>query len=102
MSELCRITIAMPESLEDEVVEALLQLHPAVSGFTTFDAEGHGQSFDKARTRERVRGRVGRKLLWAILPRTQVDRVIDHLKARISNAEAAWWIEPVERFGRLQ
>ena len=101
MTDLCRLTIAMPEALEDEVLEALLQIQPPIEGFTTFDAEGHGQTFANARTRECVRGRIARKLLLLVLPRARVMPIIEQLRTAVRSGEAAWWIEPVEQFGRL-
>jgi Protein of unknown function (DUF3240) len=101
LTRLCRITIVIPTAIEDDIVESLLQIQPPIEGFTTIDAEGHGQSFDNARTHECVRGRVERKMLLMVLPRVRADAVIELLRRSIKCAEAAWWIESVEQFGRL-
>lgn len=80
----------------------MLALDPQVPGFTTWDAEGHGFGFSKATTSERVRGRVRRTLITAVLPRADADRVLNEIAKQVPIAHLTFWIERVERFGRLQ
>ncbi|HWK37526.1 MAG TPA: DUF3240 family protein, partial [Hyphomicrobium sp.] len=56
----CKLTLIYPPASETQIVELLMESDPPLSGFTTWAADGHGHSFDKATMRERVRGRVAR------------------------------------------
>jgi hypothetical protein len=97
----CKLTVAFPPDLEDELVEALLAMPQQVGGFTVIPAEGHGQGFERASTREKVRGRVARRLLVVILDAGNVPQVLERLRQSASNPAVAYWVEPVSDFGRL-
>lgn len=79
----------------------MLALDPPIGGFTTWSAEGHGHGFEKASFRERVRGRVDRTMLIAVVPRFQVAHILQAIATRAAIPHVAYWIEPVEAFGRL-
>lgn len=96
-----RLTILAPIALEEPLVDALLNLRPALPGFTTMSASGHGARFDVASIRERVRGRIERSLLWLVLPADDVSRVLAHLREGMPHPDIVWWVEPVESMGRL-
>jgi hypothetical protein len=51
--------------------------------------------------RERVRGRVARRLLYVILEQEQLSTVLERLRGTVRNPSVAYWIEPVLDFGRL-
>ncbi|WP_430390253.1 DUF3240 family protein [Dyella sp. 20L07] len=99
--ELKRLTLVAPHALEETLVAMLLDMQPSLSGFTTTHVAGHGESFTNASTSERVRGRIDRVLLWLVLPEDSVDRVVSHLNALLPKSDVVWWVEPVERMGRL-
>jgi hypothetical protein len=101
MTNRCKLTVAFPPDFEDDVVECLLDLPDDVGGFTVVPAEGHGQGFSRASVRERVRGRVGRRLLYVILEEPRLPRVLEHLRAAVRSPAVAYWVEPVSEFGRL-
>jgi hypothetical protein len=100
-TELKRLTLVAPRALEEELVTILLDMQPALPGFTTTPVAGHGENFDDASVRERVRGRIDRVLLWLVLPAEAVTRVLTALNAALPRSDVVWWIEPVERMGRL-
>lgn len=79
----------------------MLGLDPPVAGFTTFAAEGHGMSFDAVSVGERVRGRVERTVIVAVVPRRDADRLVEIVRERVAVAHVAFWIEPVLACGRL-
>lgn len=79
----------------------MLGLDPPVAGFTTFAAEGHGMSFDTASVGERVRGRVKRTVIMAVLPRQEAERLVEIVRQEVAVAHMAYWIEPVLACGRL-
>lgn len=96
-----RLTILAARELEETLVEALLDLQPALPGFTTALVAGHGEGFARASVQECVRGRIDRLQLWIVLPEGDVQRVLDLLAARFAHSRLRWWIEPVEAMGEL-
>ena len=98
---LCKLTLVCPPDGSDRVVELMLTIDPPIEGFTTWSAEGHGHGFEKASFRERVRGRVDRTMLVAVVSRFQVAKILETIATRATIPHMAYWIEPIEAFGRL-
>jgi hypothetical protein len=98
---LCKLTIAYPPATEDLLVSVMLASEPPLSGFSTVDANGHGVDFHDATMNEKVRGRVRRGLMLIILPRARVPSLLEEIKEKAAIPRLAYWIEPVEAFGRL-
>lgn len=96
-----RLTVLVPVDLEEPLLEALLDMRPALPGFTTLAVSGHGERFDGASVRERVRGRIERCMLWLVLPAEDVTRVLKQLRESMPHPDIVWWVEPVEDMGRL-
>lgn len=96
-----RLTLLAARELEETLVEALLDLQPALPGFTTALISGHGEDFARATVQESVRGRIDRLQLWIVLPEGDVKRVLDLLAARFAHSRLRWWVEPVEALGEL-
>lgn len=80
----------------------MLALEPPVPGFTTWEAEGHGFGFANATMSERVRGRVKRTVITAVVARAEADFILGEIAEQAPIAHLTYWLEPVERFGRLQ
>jgi Protein of unknown function (DUF3240) len=97
----CKLTLVYPPQAEDCVTELLLNSEPPLTGFTTWTAEGHGHDFGTASVRERVRGRVRRGVLTVVLPRSRLAGLLEDIRTRTPIANLAYWVEPVESFGRL-
>jgi hypothetical protein len=98
---LCKLTLVYPPEAADNLVELVLALKPAVGGFTTFAAEGHGFDFSKASIRERVRGRVERCVLVAVMPRSSAAQLLELICQKLPVPHMAYWLEPVLEVGRL-
>jgi len=96
-----RLTLLVPADLGEALVETLLELRPTLPGFTTLPVSGHGERFDGASVRERVRGRIERRLAWLVLPAEEVTRVLQQLRERMPHPDIVWWVEPVDGMGRL-
>jgi nitrogen regulatory protein PII len=96
-----RLTLVAPRALEANLASILLEMQPALPGFTTAHVAGHGEGFERARVVERVQGRIERVLLWLVLPAETVDRVLSRLCEALPHSEVVWWVEPVEKMGRL-
>jgi hypothetical protein len=97
----CKLTVAFPPDLEDDILECLFDMPDEVGGFSVVSAEGHGHRFERASVRERVRGRVARRILYLVLEQERLPRVLDGLRATIRSPEVAYWVEPILDFGRL-
>lgn len=98
---LCKLTLVYPPDIADRLVELVLGMEPPVRGFTTVSAEGHGFDFSKASVRERVRGRVERCVLMAVMPRARASQLLEVLRKQIPVPHMAYWLEPVLDVGRL-
>jgi hypothetical protein len=97
----CKLSIAFPPDLEDDILECLFDMPDEVAGFSVVSADGHGHGFDRASVRERVRGRVARRLLYLVVEEERVPRVLEGLRAAVRSPAVAYWVEPVSEFGRL-
>lgn len=96
-----RLTILAPSDLEDAVLEALLEMQPALPGFTTLAVSGHGEHFEGARVQEQVCGRIDRSMTWLVLPEEDIGRVLGQLRRQTPNPDIVWWVEPVDAMGKL-
>lgn len=97
----CKLTLIVPTTAEDHIVELLLNADPPITGFTSWAAEGHGHDFNDATASERVRGRVKRRAFVAVMTRARVDGLLEEIRQKAPIPHLAFWIEPVERVGRL-
>lgn len=95
------LTIVMPKSFEEDVVDHLLEHPEWVSGFTTTDVNGHGQAVAYHAAAEEVRGRVARVQVQIVLRQEDGQALVTHLKESIHCKEIAYWLTPVIEFGRF-
>ncbi|MFT5645153.1 MAG: hypothetical protein ACI83P_002719 [Janthinobacterium sp.] len=96
------LTLAIPLTLEEYVLDFLL-LHPAwASGFSIVDAEGMGQGASLLSTMEKVQGRSRRKLVLIVGQMDELQLLLKALGDEIRNPDVAYWIYPIAAFGRLQ
>ncbi len=100
MSEWLRVTLVFPPHLETVITESLTA-DPRMPGYTLLHGEGHTSDFGKASPAERVRGRVGRRVLWMLVPAGMKDEVIDLLRTHVDAHDVRWWTEAVLETGRL-
>lgn len=80
----------------------MLGFDPSIAGFTTWSAEGHGYSFANTSVSERVRGSVRRQVITSILDRKTANALLRAIEQSAPNLGLAYWIEPVESFGRME
>jgi hypothetical protein len=96
------LTLAIPITLEEDVLDFLL-LHPVwASGFSIVDAEGMGQGASLLSNMEKVQGRSRRKLLLIVGRMDELQLLLTALGAEIRNPDVAYWICPMTAFGRLK
>ena len=96
-----KLTLVYPQRAEDRIVEFMLESTPKIEGFTTLRAEGHGHDFTTASVSERVRGRVARGMLIAIMTKDRADALLAELQEKAPLPHMAYWLEPIRSFGRM-
>jgi len=80
----------------------MLGFEPPLPGFTTWTADGHGFGFGDASVSERVRGRVKRTVIVAVLDRVVAADLLDLIATKSAIAHLTYWTEPVDQFGQMQ
>jgi hypothetical protein len=99
--QICKLTLVYPPSVEETIIELLLTAVPPLGGFTTWTADGHGLDFSDATVAERVRGRVSRSVMVLVMPRSRLADLLEDVRTKAGARHLAYWVEPVEDFGRL-
>ena len=98
---LCKLSLVCPRDIRTALADILDDLPDTVPGYTMLDAEGRGADMRLATAGERVRGAMQAVQFVMILPRAAVSGVLDAIGARCPRRQIAYWVEPVEDFGRL-
>lgn len=98
----CKLTLIYPPASEEQLVELMMNSDPPLPGFTSWRGEGHGHSFSKASLSERVRGRVARGMLVAVVPRCRLAVILEEIRTKAKVSELTYFVEPIEDFGRLE
>ena len=98
---LCKLSLVCPREIRTALADILDGLPDAVPGYTMLDAEGRGADMRLATAGERVRGAMQAVQFVMILPREAASGVLDAIAERCPRRQIAYWIEPVEDFGRL-
>jgi hypothetical protein len=96
-----KLTLVCPADLAERVVDILLEADVEMTGFTTFKADGHGHDFASASIGERVRGRVARRVIVAVLKADDVAALLGDIQKQIDNPDLSYWTEPVLAYGHL-
>jgi Protein of unknown function (DUF3240) len=97
----CCLTLVCHKSLEERLVDHMLEHPEWVHGFTVTHVEGHSQKENLPSVLEQVRGRSQRIEIRSVMNLEDAWALIGHLKAEEQNPEIAYWIAPVTEFGRL-
>ena len=96
-----KLVIICPKEVEVNITDAFLDATPALPGFTSFEASGHGHDFAAASTREHVLGQVARRCIWIVLTEAEMGHALEVLRGATCNPHVTYWIEPVLEFGHL-
>jgi hypothetical protein len=97
----CLLTLALPDALEEEVLDHLASIPEWVSGFSVMRAEGFGAGAKLRSAMEQVRGRSRRYLIQMLMRNEHVAPLVESLRGRFKSDEMAWWTVPLTGFGRL-
>jgi len=97
----CLLTLAAPESLEEEMLDLLLSHDDLVTGFSVYAAEGLGKGAHLHSTLEKVRGRSRRRMITLLMQQEHVATLIDRIKVQVASPEVMWWTTALTGCGRL-
>lgn len=97
----CCLTLVCHRSLEERLVDHLLEHPEWVIGFSLTRIEGGSQKEKLPSMLEQVRGRSQRVQIVTVMNIEDAQQLISHLKHEETNPEIAYWITPVVEFGRL-
>lgn len=95
------LTLVLPRSLEEALVDHLLEHPEWVPGFTTCPVDGHGHGVVYRASAEQVRGRVARVMVQIVTESDKAEALLTHLRESLRSPEIAWWTVPVSGFGRF-
>ncbi len=95
------MTLVGPPQVAEHVIELMLEHEPPVRGFTTWAAEGHGFGFESASLREKIRGRVERRVIVAVTTRAVARTLLNAIETTVAAPHLTHWIEPVESIGLM-
>jgi hypothetical protein len=96
------LTLTVPAALEEDTVGFLL-VHPEwAAGFTTLTAFGHGASKHSRSTAEEVSGRVMKTQFQIVTDEASARALVAKLKTQSRTPGLAWWMSPVNDFGRFE
>ena len=96
-----QLTLILPVALEEAVLDTLLEHPEWVSGFTSMEVSGHGQSQMVTTAAEEVRGRARRVRIDTVMQHADAVQLLALLKANWPHPEVAYWMMDVQEFGRF-
>ncbi len=97
----CCLTLVCHKSLEERLVNHLLEHPEWVGGFSVGQIDGHSLKEYLPSMMEQVRGRSQRIEIRCVMNLDAAQALLAHLKAKEANKEIAYWILPVVEYGRL-
>ncbi|MEQ1589338.1 MAG: DUF3240 family protein [Gallionella sp.] len=97
----CCLTLVCHHTVEERLVDHLLEHPEWVHGFTMLKMEGGSQKEILASMIEQVRGRSQRVALQSVMNLEDAHALVALLKQEENNPEMIYWITPVIEFGRL-
>lgn len=97
----CLLTLAVPQALEDEILDTLRALPELAPGFTLVKAQGLGAHIELSSAMEQVQGRARRIMVQMALQQAHLPALIDALKQALPNPQVTYWVVPLLAFGRL-
>jgi hypothetical protein len=95
------LTLVIPVSLEEDVLDFLL-LHPQwAGGFSVMAAQGLGQGARLHSAMELVQGRSARKLVLIAGVLDDLRQLVQALAQEMPSPEVTYWMSPLLACGRL-
>lgn len=97
----CCLTVVCHKSLEERLVDHLLEHPEWVVSFSVSQIDGHSLKQHLPSMLEQVRGRSQRIELNSVMNLEDAHALLAHLKNEEANSDIAYWITPVIEYGRL-
>lgn len=97
----CCLTLVCHCSLEERLVDCLLEHPEWIHGFSLSRIEGGSRKESLPSMLEQVRGRSRRVQIVSVMNSGDARELVAYLKQHEANPEIAYWITPVIEFGRL-
>ena len=98
----CYLTLVCHRTLEERLLDHLIEHPEWVYGFSVSHMEGGSQKEILHSMIEQVRGRSQRIKIQTVMNLDDAHELIRHLKNKEANPEIAYWIMPVIEFGKLE
>lgn len=95
------LTLTIPVSLEEDVLDFLLTHPQWASGFSVLAAQGMGQGARLQSSMEMVHGRSARKLVLIAGAHADLLQLVQVLAAEIPSPEVVYWMSPLLSCGSL-
>lgn len=93
------LVLNIPPVLEDDLVDYLL-LQPAVNGFTSYEARGHGNDLIM-NVAEQVTGRCKRVQVEILIDEKAVAKLLGGLRASVGT-DITYWEHQVKNIGEIE
>ena len=94
------ITLTVPPSIEESIVDWLLQFNDH-SGFTSQWANGHSSRMEGLNLAEQVAGRKQQIRFQMHINTDDLPRFMETLKKDFADAGLHYWVTPIIDFGRI-
>lgn len=94
------ITLSVPPSIEESVVDWLLQFNEN-SGFTSHRANGHSSRVEGLSLAEQVAGRREQARFQMHMPSEDLPRFMDTLQKDFGGAGLHYWVTPLIEVGHV-
>ncbi|MGI9212869.1 MAG: DUF3240 family protein [Methylococcaceae bacterium] len=100
MSTQVLLTLFVPPTIEEAVVDWLLEIESA-SGFSSVPARGHSSNHQGLSLLEQVSGRKQQIRFEIHLPEPDAHRLINQLRTDFQNAGLHYWVVPLLEWGSI-
>lgn len=97
----CCLTLVFPHSLQEKIVDFMLQHQSLTRGFICTQVNGHGPNAVYRTMAEQVRGTVREMQLQTALHEVDAKLVLDDLKKELADANVIYWLTPIISYGSL-
>ena len=95
------LTLALPQALEDDVLDVLVAHADRAPGFTVLPAEGLGRHEHLGSAMEQILGRSRRRLVQIAMAQPDVQPLLSALHQALQNPAITYWLTPLLAFGHL-
>lgn len=93
--------LLMPQGLEETVSDVLLAHADLNLSFAAYPVQAHGGNVELVSASENVRGHAQRTHMEVLLSGEHATRLLDYLRAELPTPDIAYWLTPIQTYGRL-